>query len=57
MRKDIKGYAAANEDGGFEGERLFGVFVAMVEDEGGNDGTALGEAEDGVIWFPLLVYV
>ena len=57
VRKDIKGYAAANEDGGFEGERLFGVFVVVVEDEGGNDGTALGEAEDGVVWFPLLAYV
>ena len=33
VRKDIKWYTAADEDGGFEGEGLFGVFVVVVEDE------------------------
>lgn len=55
--KDVKGDAAADEDGGFEGERLLGGFIVVMEDEGGYDGAALGEAEDCVVGFPLLVYV
>lgn len=57
VRKDIEGYTAANEDGGFEGKGLLWVFVVVVKDEGGYDGAALGEAEDGIVGFLLLVYV
>lgn len=55
--KNIKGDATADEDGGFEGEGLFRLFIFMMEDEGGYDSAALREAEDCVIGFPLLVYV
>ena len=57
VRKHIEGYTAANEDGGFEGKGLLGVFVVVVKDEGGYDGAALGEAEHGIVGFLLLVYV
>ena len=32
VRKHIERYTAADEDGGFEGERLFRVFVVVLED-------------------------
>ena len=34
VRKHIEGYTAANEDGGFEGKGLLGVFVVVVKNEG-----------------------
>ena len=41
VRKRVEGYAATNEDGGFEGKRLLRVFVVVMEDEGRYDGAAL----------------
>ena len=57
VRKHVEGYTAADEDGGFEGKGLLRVLVVVVKDEGGYDGAALGEAENGIVGFPLLIDV
>lgn len=45
-----QGHAAADEEGAFEGEWGLGLVARVVEDEGGDEGAALGEADEAVIW-------